>query len=242
MITPALTLASKVTSKVMVTFERIVDSSILDIVVPNVSFRFPTQDVDHSSWLEKLRSEQVERKWAFFGNSTVSFRPSSLTHLWLFLDEFLDFFFLFHLEGLGEEPVDPAHPPFTLLSFLAHTEISYDATYISRASASALSAPPLGGTPPRTTSLKPNARKGANVPPRIFPVNTPNPTPVTTEQDRQYVRAEGVKLASGMWGEEPDPVKERPVEAKDSFALLWDKTSGNWVAVYQMCVNVGALR
>ncbi|KAH9953511.1 TRAPP trafficking subunit Trs65-domain-containing protein [Lactifluus volemus] len=207
----------------MVTFEQIVNSSILDIIVPNVSFRFPTQDIDHSPWLEKLRSEQVERKRAFF-------------------DEFLDFFFLLHLEEPGEEPVYLAHPPFTLLSFLAHAQVSYDATYISRASASTLSAPPLGGTPPRTTSLKPNARKGANAPPGMFPVNTPNPTPVTTEQNRPYVRAEGVKLASGIWGEEPGPVKERPVETKDSFALLWDKTSGNWVAVYRMCVNVAFLQ
>jgi hypothetical protein len=226
----------------MVTFEQIVNSSILDIIVPNVSFRFPTQDIDHGPWLEKLRSEQVERKRAFFGSPTVSFLPPSLTHLWLFLDEFLDFFFLLHLEKPGEESVHPAHPPFTLLSFLAHAQVSYDATYISRASASTLSAPPLGGTPPRTASVKQNARKGANVPPGMFPVNTPSPTPVTTEQNRSYVCAEGVKLASGIWGEEPGPVKERPVEAKDSFALLWDKTSGNWVAVYRMCVNVGALR
>jgi hypothetical protein len=73
-------------------------------------------------------------------------------------------------------------------------------------------------------------------------MNTPNPTPLTTERDLRYMSAEGVTLASGMWGEEPDPVRERLVGARDTFALLWDKTAGTWVAVYRMCVNVGALQ
>ncbi|KAI0256124.1 hypothetical protein BJV78DRAFT_1150936 [Lactifluus subvellereus] len=28
-----------------------------------------------------------------------------------------------------------------------------------------------------------------------------------------------------MWGEKPDPVRERLVGARDTFALLWDKTA-----------------
>jgi hypothetical protein len=226
----------------MITFEEIINSSTLDVIVPSVVLKFPTRDIDHSPWLEKLRSEGFERERAFFGSQSLSFLSSSLTHLCPFPDEFLDFFFLLNLENLGEAHIDPTHPPFFLLSFLAHTQISYDATYISPASVSVPSAPQLG-IPPRTTSLKPGVDKGGlYVPPRIFPVNTPNPTPVTTEQDRRYVRTEGVTLASGVWGEEPDPVKDEQVEASDSFALLWDKTSGVWVAVYRMCVNVGALR
>ena len=64
---------------------------------------------------------------------------------------------------------------------------------------------------------------------------------MTTEQDRRYVRAEGVTLVSGMWGEESDPAKARQVNDRDSFALLWDETASVWVAIYRMCVNVGKL-
>jgi len=86
-------------------------------------------------------------------------------------------------------------------------------------------------------SLKPTTGGGGlHVTPSIFPPNTPNPAPVTTEQDRRYVRAEGVTLVSGMWGEEPDT---KSVKDRDAFALLWDETAGVWVAVYRMCVNVG---
>jgi hypothetical protein len=137
-------------------------------------------------------------------------------------------------------PADPAHPPLAILSFLAHTQVSYDAAYISPASLSNPSVPRLG-TPPRTTSLKSTAGSGGlHVPPNIFPQNTPNPAPVTTEQSRRYVRAEGVPLASGMWGEELDTSKPGQDKDRDAFALLWDETAGIWVAVYRMCVNVGA--
>jgi hypothetical protein len=64
---------------------------------------------------------------------------------------------------------------------------------------------------------------------------------MTTEQDRRYVRAEGVTLMSGMWGEESDSAKVRQVNDRDSFALLWDETASVWVAIYRMCVNVGTL-
>jgi hypothetical protein len=137
--------------------------------------------------------------------------------------------------------VDPAHPPSALLAFLAHTQISCDAAYISSASAPSPSGP-RSSAPPRTASLKPNADSGGlHVPPSIFPPNTPHPIPVTTEQDRRYVRAEGVTLVSRMWGEDIDPTKARQVSDRDAFALLWDETACVWVAVYRMCVNVGAL-
>ncbi len=156
------------------------------------------------------------------------------------LDEFLDFLFVLRLEQPDDAPSDPAHPPLGLLSLLTCTQVSYDATYISPAPAPAQPAPRLG-TPPRTISLKPTAGNGAlHVPPNIFPPNTPNPTPVTTEQDRRYVRAEGMTLVSGTWGEVSDPAKAKLVEDRDAFALLWDETAGVWVAVYRMCINVGA--
>jgi hypothetical protein len=155
------------------------------------------------------------------------------------LDESLDFFLVLCLEQLGDVPADPARPPLALLSFLTHIQVSYDASYISPVSVSTPSVPRLG-TPPRTTSLKSTTgSSGLHAPPSIFPPNTPNPAPVTTEQDRRYVRAEGVTLVSGMWGEELDPAKPGQVKDRDAFALLWDETAGVWVAIYRMCVNVG---
>jgi hypothetical protein len=118
-------------------------------------------------------------------------------------------------------------------------QVSYDATYISSDPVPAQPSPRIG-TPPRSTSLKPTPGSGVlHVPPNIFPLTTPNPTPITTEHDRRYVRTEGVTLVSGIWGEASDPTKERLVEDWDTFALLWDETVGVWVAVYRMCVNVG---
>jgi hypothetical protein len=221
----------------MTSFEEIVSSATLNVIVPNVVLEFPTKDIDHSAWLRRLRSEEIERERAFFGISRFPFLSlSSLIRWFLSLDECLDFFFVLSLEKPEEAPVDPAHPPLTLLSFLTHTQVSYDATYISPASVSALSVPRLG-TPPRIMSLKPTAGSGGlHVPPNIFPPNTPNPAPVTTEQDRRYVRAEGVTLVSGMWGEELDI---KSVKDRDAFTLLWDETAGVWVAVYRMSVNVG---
>jgi hypothetical protein len=170
--------------------------------------------------------------------SSVSFILVALIHS---PDECLDFFFVLGLEQPDGPSADPARPPSELLSFLVHTQVSYEATYISPASRPAPSAPRLS-TPPRTTSLKPSAETGGlHVPPSIFPLNTPNPTPVSTEQDRRYVRSEGVTLESGMWGEELDPTtKPRNAEYRDAFALLWDETADVWVAVYRMCINVGA--
>ena len=51
----------------MASFKEIVDSSILNVVVPNVVLDFPTKDIEHSAWLSRLRSEGIERERAFFG-------------------------------------------------------------------------------------------------------------------------------------------------------------------------------
>ena len=132
------------------------------------------------------------------------------------------------------------HPPLALLSLLTCMQVSYDATYISPAPTPAQPAPRLG-TPPRTISLKSTPANSALHPhPNLFPPNTPNPIPVTTEYDRRYERTDGVTLASGTWGEVSDPAKARLDEDRDAFALLWDEEAGVWVAVYRMCINVGA--
>jgi hypothetical protein len=144
------------------------------------------------------------------------------------------------LEQPDDALTDPTHPPLALLSLLSCMQVSYDATYISPDPVPAQPSPRIG-TPPRTTSLKSTPGSGAlHVPPNTFPLTTPNPTPITTEQDRRYVRTEGVTLVSGTWGEASDPTKERLVEDRDAFALLWDETAGVWVAVYRVCINVGA--
>ncbi|KAF8268203.1 TRAPP trafficking subunit Trs65-domain-containing protein [Lactarius quietus] len=203
----------------MATFEQIINSSTLDVVVPNVTVEFPTKDTYHGAWLQKLSSHEAERQRAFF-------------------DEFLDFLLVLRLEQPDDAPSDPTHPPLALLSLLTCIQVSYDATYIP---VPAQPSPRLG-TPPRTTSLKPVPMNALHVPPNIFPLNTPNPTPTTTEQDRRYVRTEGVPLISGTWGEVSDPAKARLFEDRDAFALLWDETAGVWVAVYRMCINVAFLR
>jgi hypothetical protein len=230
----------------MPSFERFANSSTLNVIVPNVALEFPTQDSDHSAWLSKLRSDKVERERAFYGISPSVSSSQSLT--WFqFLDECLDFFFVLCLEQPDGAAVDPAHPPTALLAFLAHTQVSYDAAYISSATAPPPSAHRQSTAPPRTASLKPTADTGGglHVPPSLFPPSTPHPTPVTTEQDRRYVRAEGVTLVSKMWGEEePNPAKAGRANDdrdRDAFALLWDEATSVWVAVYRMCVNVGAL-
>ena len=58
-----------------------------------------------------------------------------LIHGLPFLDECLDLFAIPCLEQPDTTLVDPAHPPSALLAFLAHTQVSYDASYISPDSA-----------------------------------------------------------------------------------------------------------
>ena len=53
----------------MATFEQIINSSTLDVVVPNVTVDFPTNDSNHGAWLQKLTSHKAERQRAFFGTS-----------------------------------------------------------------------------------------------------------------------------------------------------------------------------
>jgi len=65
----------------MASFEGFVNSSTLNVIVPNVVLEFPPQDVDYSTWVRKLRSDKVERKRAFFGTSygVLFFHPVTYT-------------------------------------------------------------------------------------------------------------------------------------------------------------------
>ncbi|TFY61753.1 hypothetical protein EVG20_g6945, partial [Dentipellis fragilis] len=215
----------------MATFEQIVSSSTLDVLVPTTGLGFPSEDIATDKWLAQLQSgETVERKLAFF-------------------DEHLEFLLLLRLEPPSNDTLsDPSQPPLTLLSFLTHLQVSYDASYIAPvpvtpavASHNSLLPSARLGTPPRSSSLKPRG----HVPPSIFPPSTPNPTPATAEQDRRYVKAEGTNLASGIWGEAKDAKgqgRDDRQENRETFALLWDAENKKWVAVYRMCVNVAFLR
>src|SRR5882762_10757369 len=51
----------------MATFEDIVNSAGLEIIVPDTALGFPTGKVGAEDWLTRVRSGNVERKLAFFG-------------------------------------------------------------------------------------------------------------------------------------------------------------------------------
>jgi hypothetical protein len=42
----------------MVSFERFVNSSTLNVIVPNVVLEFPPQDIDYSTWVKKVEIRQ----------------------------------------------------------------------------------------------------------------------------------------------------------------------------------------
>lgn len=62
----------------MATFEQIINSSSLDVIVPNATVEFPTKNTDQGAWLQKLTSEESERQRAFFGTSRKSDLSCSL--------------------------------------------------------------------------------------------------------------------------------------------------------------------
>ncbi|KAI0074410.1 hypothetical protein K474DRAFT_1647966 [Panus rudis PR-1116 ss-1] len=209
----------------MSTFEDLFDNSVLSVIAPKCSLGPPPQgDQDAADqWLESVEDGDVDRKLAFF-------------------DENLSFLLLLRI-GLNkledESDPDPTKPPATLLSYLTHLQISYDASYIAPmpepppAPTPEPSGPPV---PPRTVSVqrnKPNALLPVH--PSIFPPSTPNPVPSTTDSDRQYVQAQGTPLRVGNWGEGSSDSQDPD---KESFALLWSTKDRTWVAVYKMTIQV----
>jgi hypothetical protein len=144
--------------------------------------------------------------------------------------------------------IDPEKPPASLLSYLAHLQISYEASYISSITqtpqgyGSDIGRPPI---PPRSHSIQTNLRATSNkssplAPPQqhpsIFPPHTPHPIPSAAESDRQYVQAQGTPLRSGVWGEGTLTTGSSPSE---TCALLWSANKFSWVAVFRMSVQVG---
>ncbi|KAI0935207.1 hypothetical protein AcW1_008812 [Taiwanofungus camphoratus] len=205
----------------MIAYEEIFNSSVLEVVAPQTFLEFPMDyDGDKATdWLGRLGSGSVDRKVAFF-------------------DENLDFLLTIRFSGLSSD--DSKQPPVHLLLFLAHLQISYDASYISPSTPSAAAAAPVLGrppVPPRTTSIVKD-RPGsplATSHPSIFPPATPLPIPSATESDRKYVQAQGTPFSSGIWGE------QQPTSAhgtSEAFALLWAHQEREWVAVYRLSVLV----
>ncbi|KAI0088084.1 TRAPP trafficking subunit Trs65-domain-containing protein [Irpex rosettiformis] len=219
----------------MTTFEDLFNKSALSVLAPESSVGFPKQDDPASwpEWLEKVETEDTDRKLAFF-------------------DEQLDFLLTLHFEQSSlTGDIDPQKPPVHLLSYLAHLQVSYEASYISSIASTPsgytteLSRPPV---PPRAHSLNTNVRAstasnkfsplGLTVPgqhqhPSIFPPHTPHPIPSTAESDRQYVQAQGTPLRTGIWGEGSSTT--------ETFALLWSKSRYAWVAVFRMSIQVAFL-
>ncbi|KAL4242383.1 hypothetical protein ABKN59_011869, partial [Abortiporus biennis] len=209
----------------MSAFEELFNSAELNVVAPTSSVGFPqTNSFSADDWLEKLEDESLDRKMAFF-------------------DEHLDFVLTIRFENsepLEEESLSatPPKPPIELLTFLAHLQISYDASYISSLPSVVTSTPEsnLGPVPPRTISITRNkATTLAPNHPSIFPPSTPHPVPSTAASDRQYVQSQGTLLRAGIWGES---TLDTAAPSTDTFALLWSSADKIWVAAYKMTVQV----
>jgi hypothetical protein len=149
-------------------------------------------------------------------------------------DEQLQSILTFHVEHPApSSPADSDHPPQALLAFLAHIQISLEASYISAeptptqesVRTARLSAPPRTSLPLNSSRLQPNH-------PSIFPPTTPHPTPSSAEHDRRYVASEGTLLLAHIWGQDSSE------DSSEGFSLLWSDKEQRWVAVYRLSLTV----
>ncbi|GLB39687.1 putative TRAPP trafficking subunit Trs65 [Lyophyllum shimeji] len=202
-------------------FDQLFATSVLNVVVPDTSVEYPPQR-PADEWLGKLEESAVERKQAFFDEQLHSLLTLRIEH------------------PTSTAPADADHPPQPLLTLLAHTQVSLEATYISSLPTpnpdllrtSRLSAPP------RTASLpKSNSRlQVQSHHPSILPPSTPNPTPSSADHDRRYVTSEGTLLLASIWGQNTSE------DSKEGFSLLWSEKEQVWVAVYRLSLTVSFLR
>ncbi|KAI0637607.1 TRAPP trafficking subunit Trs65-domain-containing protein [Trametes polyzona] len=202
----------------MSSYEDLFEASVLEVVAPQPSLEFPTdyRGDQAADWIARLQGPAGDRRTAFF-------------------DENLDFLLIVRLPSSAPEDDPAPEPPKSVLSFLAHLQISYETSYISPSAATPeppstarLSMPP----PPRTSSMQRN-RPGPLLAghPSIFPPHTPHPIPAAAESDIKYVQAQGTPLVSAIWGESDSRQSEQ-------FALLWDPSERCWLAVYKMSILV----
>lgn len=199
-------------------FEQLFASSALNIVVPDTSVELPPQTTS-DDWLTRLQSSSVERKQIFF-------------------DEQLQSMLTFRVEHpTPSSPADADHPPQPLIAFLAHIQVSLEATYISpdptptqdSVRIARLSAPPRTSLPQSNLQLPPHH-------PSVFPPTTPHPTPSSAEHDRRYVASEGTLLLAQIWGQDSSE------DSLEAFSLLWSDKEQLWVAVYRLSLTVSFLR
>ncbi|KAF8635606.1 hypothetical protein AX15_000246 [Amanita polypyramis BW_CC] len=194
-------------------FDQTFTSATLDVAVPDTSLDIPSQETI-DDWLARVRTGSVDRKQAFF-------------------DEQLRAFLIVRIKQPA--PEDDA-PPQPLLSLLAHLQVSFEATYISPVPDTPQD-PRITNlsTPPKSSSLsKGNPRLSLH--PSIFPPNTPNPTPSTSEYDRKYLTSEGTLLLASIWGQTSSK------DAKEGFTLVWSPEEQVWAAIYSFSLTVSFLR
>lgn len=196
-------------------FEDLFGSCTLEVIAPDTSIAFPEPGAA-GDWLIALKSSGIERRQAFF-------------------DEQLHIFLIAQIPCPSAD-VDPKDPPTSLLDFLAHVQVSLEATYISQTPTTLPETPqtPQVFAPPRTSSIaKP---RPTSLHPSLFPPHTPNPTPSSTEKDRKYAQSEGTLLLASIWGHRPAGL------SKEKFSLLYSEAKKAWLAVYELSLTVSFLR
>lgn len=199
----------------MPSFEDFFGSCTLEVIAPDTSIDFPEPGAA-DDWLVALKSSGIERRQAFF-------------------DEQLHLFLIAQIPCPSAD-VDPNDPPTFLLDFLAHVQVSLEATYISQTPTTLPETPQTARViaPPRTSSIaKPRPTSHH---PSLFPPHTPNPTPSSTEKDRKYAQSEGTLLLASIWGHRPANL------SKEKFTLLYSEAKMAWLAVYELSLTVSFLR
>ena len=133
-----------------------------------------------------------------------------------------------------ENADNPEHPPHVLLDFLAHVQVSLEATYISAVPtvAEAPRTSRILGTPRNSSMARPSGRPNPH--PSILPPSTPNPVPSTADQDRKYLASEGTMLVANIWG------SSTAEGSSEGFTLLWSEEQQAWLAIYCMVITVCA--
>jgi hypothetical protein len=196
-------------------FEDLFASCTLEVIAPDTSIKFPEPGAA-DDWLATLKSSGIERRQAFF-------------------DEQLHLFLITQI-ACPSADVDPKDPPTFILDFLAHVQVSLEATYISQTPTTLPETPQTARvlTPPRTSSIaKP---RPTSLHPSLFPPHTPNPTPSSTEKDRKYAQSEGTLLLASIWGHRPAGL------SREKFSLSYSETKKAWLAVYELSLTVSFLR
>lgn len=200
--------------------ETLFGSCDLEVAVPDTSVDFPERQDQIDDWLAILQERQADRKHAFF-------------------DEQLRLFLIIRIGHLPSNPLSESHSlPSLLVHFLRHIQVSLEATYISRKSTETPITPRADQVtgPPRSSSAGLSNPRQTSLHPSIFPPTTPNPIPSTTEADKQYVQSEGTLLLSSIWGEGPAE------HSGEKFTVFFSHSRKEWVAIYQLSLNVLFLR